>query len=238
MFIKTARDKVNTESNYTIGQLHLGYPMFLTTWDDKPSMARFNCVEIDPQNENFRKERTIVVTQLTILQLERTPKFPNFGHLISWATLFSLANIKRSKLDTSKLIFEWKPCGNSSGYSQYFEMSSANECVDLITENLTALKVNIKRHTNLPQPTIREEEVSAESLNSVNIENILNNIKVAETDLEQADLTVDMITNLMTLYQQAIEYYSALNDPMFDLLLNRMQAMLSEERIMKVLREG
>lgn len=212
--------------------------MFLTTWDDKQNMSRFNCVEIDPQNENFRKERTIVVTQLTILQLERTPKFPNFGHLISWATLYSLANIKRSKLDTSKLIFEWKPCGNSSGYSQYFEMQQANECVDLITENLTKLKVNIKRHTNLQAPSIKEEEVSAESLNKVNIDDILNNIKKEEGKLENADLTVDMIMNLMNLYQQAIEYYSALNDPMFDLLLNRMHSMLAEERVMKVLHEG
>ena len=60
--------------------------------------------------------------------------------------------------------------------------------------------MNIKRHTNLQAPSIKEEEVSAESLNKVNIDDILNNIKKEEGKLENADLTVDMIMNLMNLY--------------------------------------
>jgi hypothetical protein len=59
----------------------------------------------------------------------------------------------------------------------------------------------------------------------VNIDNILGQIKEKEALLE-GPLTVELITGLMMLYQQAIEYYSALNDPKFDLLLNRMHEML------------
>jgi hypothetical protein len=79
-------------------------------------------------------------------------------------------------------------------------MPDAGKCVELIVANLQSLKVSVRRHANLPTPTISEEEVSAQSLQKINIEEILRNIKIYEANLE-GDLTVELITNLMTLYQ-------------------------------------
>jgi formate-dependent phosphoribosylglycinamide formyltransferase (GAR transformylase) len=78
-------------------------------------------------------------------------------------------------------------------------MPQANDFVTLIIENLTTLNVQIKRHANLPVPTISEEEVSAQSIQKVKIDEILNNIKIYEANIED-NLSVDTITNLMMLY--------------------------------------
>ena len=70
-------------------------------------MAKFYCIETDPKDAKVSIERMLVVTQLVILQLEPGDK-DDMGVLVSWATLQSLSNIKRSKLEADRLTFEWK----------------------------------------------------------------------------------------------------------------------------------
>jgi hypothetical protein len=113
----TLQKEVNTNANYSIGTHHLGHPMLLSFWEGKERTASYNCVELDPGNDAFRKDRTIVITPLVLIELERTPKFTNFGHLICWATLTSLANIKRSKSEPNRLILTWKNTETSPGFS-------------------------------------------------------------------------------------------------------------------------
>lgn len=64
----------------------------------------------------------------------------------------------------------------------------------------------------------------------MDIEQILEHIVVYETGLNN-ELSLSTIQTLMTLYQKAIEYYSAFDDIMFNDFLNRMQSLLSREDI-------
>lgn len=214
------------------GTFHLGHPMYLDTWDRKQGMSSFQAIELDPQNPKFKKNRRLVVTHSVLLQLEVSSQFPGIGHLVSWATLQALSNIKRSKSDPSKLTFQWKQMGSSPPFSQLFQVTDADSCIDLISRNMNRMGAIVKRQN--PLPNLKEEEVTSKSLRRTKIDEILQSIAVYESNLE-TNLNIDMINSLMSLYQQAIEYYSALNDDRFQDFIMRLHKMLRNEVIQTVL---
>ena len=214
------------------GTFHLGHPIYLDNWDRKQGMASFQAIELDPQNPKFKKNRRLVVTHSVLLQLEVSSQFPGIGHLVSWATLQALSNIKRSKADPSKLTFQWKQMGSSPPFSQLFQVTDADSCIDLISRNMNRMGAIVKRQN--PMPNLKEEEVTSKSLRRTKIDEILQSIAVYESNLE-TNLNIDMINSLMSLYQQAIEYYSALNDDRFQDFIMRLHKMLRNEIIQTVL---
>ena len=68
----------------------------------------------------------------------------------------------------------------------------------------------------------------------MDIQQILEHIAVYEESLN-IDLSLSTIQTLMALYPKAIEYYSALDDSMYNDILNRMQSLLQREDIQIVL---
>ena len=143
--------KITSETpNVEFGTFHLGHPMYLDTWDRKQGMASFNAIELDPQNPKFNKNRRIVVTHTVLLQLEVNNQYPGIGHLVSWATLQALSNIKRSKSDPSKLTFQWKQMGSSPPFAQLFQVSDADSCIDLISRNMNRMGAIVKRQNPMP----------------------------------------------------------------------------------------
>lgn len=59
----------------------------------------------------------------------------------------------------------------------------------------------------------------------MDIEQILEHIAVYESAINN-DLNISTVQTLTTLYQKAIEYYSAFDDLMFNDFLNKMQSLL------------
>ena len=66
------------------------------------------------------------------------------------------------------------------------------------------------------------------------IHEILQAIEVYEDILENS-MSVDMINNLLALYQQAIEYFAAVSNPQFDVFLKRMHMLLANEDVLNLL---
>lgn len=64
----------------------------------------------------------------------------------------------------------------------------------------------------------------------MDIEQIQEHIAVYEDALVR-ELSLSNIQTLTTLYQKAIEYYSAFDDMMFNNILNKMQSLLQREDI-------
>jgi hypothetical protein len=206
--------------------------MALNIWENQPGMGTFYTVEIDPNDPRDKKNRCIVVTHTVILQLEISTQFPDVGHLLSWATLNALANIQRSRTDSKQLTFHWKQIGNNPPYSQLFEISDAENCIDFISRNMKNLGTLISKQN--PTLSLREEDVTSTRIQKMHIDDILQAISVYESSLE-TQLNFSTINSLMALYQQAIEYYSALNDERFEEYINRLHALLSNEIIQTVL---
>lgn len=69
----------------------------------------------------------------------------------------------------------------------------------------------------------------------MDIEQIMDHIASYEEEIEN-DLSLSTIQTLTTLYQKAIEYYSAFDDIMFAQILNKMQSMLARDDIEMVLK--
>ena len=219
---------VGANEIFDLGIFHLGHPMAYAVWDDKPNMAKFACIEIDSVNPKTSYERIVIVTQLVIIQLDRCES-PDHGVLISWATLQSLSNIKRSRLEADRLTFEWKDMGENPSYVQYFKMAEANQCIELISHNLKTLEqiVNSRQSSAI---RINEEEVSAGSVRKTNIEEVMVAVDRLEREVRNK-VTIDGVGQLMQAYQQGIEYYGAIGDERFDQLLKRMHATLQNEEI-------
>lgn len=91
------------------------------------------------------------------------------------------------------------------------------------------IEKNVKNQTK-----IKESEVTKEAISQMDIEQILEHIAVYESALN-TDLSLSTVQTLTTLYQKAIEYYSAFNDLMFNDFLNRMQSLLQREDIQVIL---
>lgn len=195
-------------------------------------MGTFYAVEIDLTNPKDRKNRCIVVTHTVILQLELSNQYPGIGHLVSWATLNALANIKRSRTEPKHLSFQWKQIGNNPPYSQLFEMNDSEACIDFISRNMHKLGTLVSKQN--PILNLSEEEVTATRIKNMHIDEITQAIAVYENSLE-TQLNFNSVNSLMALYQQAIEYYSALNDPKFEDYINRLHDLLSNEIIQTVL---
>ena len=218
------------------GRFHLGSPMSLETWTSKACMGLFSAIEEDPQNPRFYKERGLVVTHTHILQLEVSPKYPDMGYLICFATIQTLSAIKRTKDDPDRIILQWKSVGDCPSFSQQFKMMEGEGFIELVSNNLEKLGGSIKKKSNKPPPVLKEDDVSAQGLQKVNIEEIVKEITALEQSLG-AKLEKLKINRLMEMYSKAIEFYSAINDPQFDQYFNRMKNFFSNESVMKVMQE-
>lgn len=69
-------------------------------------MGVFPCIEVDPLNPKYLRERAIVITDCMLLEFDINPFLVNVGHLIFHAKLCSISNISKSKLDPDRLNFE------------------------------------------------------------------------------------------------------------------------------------
>ncbi|CAG9314719.1 unnamed protein product [Blepharisma stoltei] len=229
-FISSSQNQISL-----IGKYHLGHPYFLDSWEVKESMGAFPCIEVDPLNPKFNRERAIVITHTMVLQFDINPHLNNVGHLIFWATLQSIEAISKSKIDPDRLNIQWKRCGKIQGFCQQFRVFKSKELVELILSNVEKLGVSIKKEKP-KTPTLQEEDVNVNSLERINVKEILEKINETEKDIENG-IYKDKINSLISLYQQATEYFSALNDPQFDIYLQKMLALFKNEQYMKILRE-
>ena len=208
-----------------LGVFHLGHPMYLATWDNHPRMRAFTVMEVEGSSSD---ERVLAVTETAILVLDNNPKFEGIGQLLSWATLPSIENITKSKTEPNRLTFQWKEMGDQPPFSQVFYVPESESLIALVNENIFRLG------SSGPQDWIAEDEVTASALDRVAIDDVLQSIDLYETYVSEAR-TPDTMTKLLSLYQQAVEYYSAINDPKFSEYLEKMHSMLTNESVLQTL---
>ncbi|CAG9334880.1 unnamed protein product [Blepharisma stoltei] len=216
------------------GSFKLGTAMSLDSWDNKRDMKCFRCIELDPQNPKFTRDRALVITHTHILQLELNSLYEGVGHLVCWSSLQLLSAVKKGRSDPDRLIFEWKPINNNPQLAQQFKVKDHDALIEVISENLKKLGGSVKRHVVQEVPKIKEEEVNASSLKKIKIKDILKAI----ANLEKETAVVMNYKNVHALidyYQKAIEYYSALSDEKFEEYIQKLQKLFSNEKVLAIL---
>ena len=94
--------------------------------------------------------------------------------------------------------------------------------------------VGVEKNTKNEKKTLKESEVTKDVIAAMDIEQILEHIAAYESAINN-DLSLSTVQTLTTLYQKAIEYYSAFDDLLYNDFLNRMQSLLQREDIQIVL---
>ena len=93
--------------------------------------------------------------------------------------------------------------------------------------------VGVEKNTK-NEKRLNESEVTKDAIALMDVDTILEHIAAYESALIN-DLSLSTVQTLTTLYQKAIEYYSAFDDLLYNDFLNRMQSLLQREDIQIVL---
>lgn len=82
---------------------------------------------------------------------------------------------------------------------------------------------------HVDKPKIALHEVTKEAITMMDINELQANIQAYEVEISQAEdsLTISTVQTLITLYQKAIEYYSAMDNELYKDVRNRMQSLLA-----------
>jgi hypothetical protein len=198
-------------------------------------MNVFTCLEIDPHNPKLVRERYLVVTQLSIIQLDLSKTSSEMGYITAHSSFSALAACTSIYDEEDRITFQWRPCGSTPPALQLFKLSSPKECISLLEANIAAAGSRVTRQQIRPRPTLREEEVSGAALKKVKVSNLLAKIKKGEAALEKR-VNMETVNGLMILIQQAIEYFSAVgNDDKAGEHLGKLRQLLQREDVQKVM---
>ena len=215
-----------------IGTYHLGCLYNLEDFLLMDSVDVFPVNELMPNNKTI--PRYLVLSQSNLLNFEIIDKKENKMKLISWANLQSLLNIKRKKDEQFTLILTWKDAHKSEGLTQIVALEQASKFCELIIRNMKGFGVKISKNI-IKQPDLTLDDVTVKAYDQIDIMDLLENITILESRLP-VEFTIDIVNTLMMLYQKAVEYYSALNDPMYDDYLEKLHLLLSREDVQILLR--
>ena len=166
-----------------------------------------------------------------VIQLLPVRNNRDVGIVIAWYTIQALSTLQLINLAHKILILGWRPMGSFPAYFQKLQIRDLEQFQNAVVGNLTKLGVGM---TKQAPHVIEEKEVSPQAIRQTEIDVVLEAIAVYESNFQEK-MTIDNINGLMTLYQQAIEYYSALNDSRYSLFLNRMHGMLNNSDVSRIL---
>lgn len=218
-----------------MGDFHLGECLPLSLWQRQPGMRVFTCLEIDPHNPKLVQERFLVLTQLSIVQLDPSKTQSEMGYVTAHSAFSSLAAYTSIYAEEDRLTFHWRPCGNTPPVLQLYKLATPKEFISLLESNMTAAGLRLTRQQIRPRPTLREEEVSGAALKKVKVSNLLAKIKKGEAALEKR-VNMETVNGLMILIQQAIEYFSAVgSDDKAEEHLVKLKMLLAREDVQKVM---
>ena len=183
-------------------------------------------------HENSPTLRYLIVTDTALVVGEPTVENHKVFYLRGWNTLFKLHKIRREKDKPNVIQFIWDDDALKE-WTLKFEQTE--QFMQHISFTMETLGVKIERK-EYKKKMIAENEVTKEALQNANFENqeTLDLIAVYE-DILNNDLTIDNVNGLLSLYQKAIEYYSALDSGRYEDFLNRNRMLLSREDVQVLL---
>ena len=182
------------------------------------------------KNNYSLEDRKILLTESFLLLFNNKSLFElDQLKLIFVGPIKSLSFIKQIYKEK---IIELKWCiKNKKKYSvMRLKSKNSNLLVNTLIQNLTNKKIGFtisdKKFTGKKQGAIPQIEIKL----------VENGIKEAENIIiNKKEVTKENITNLINLYEKAIQYYSALNDDKFKILLKKIQDIYSNEEYTMVL---
>ena len=159
----------------------------------------------------------------------------NIVALVSWAPLTSLMklNRRRSASNSSTIILSWHDYKKKEGLLQIISLNEEGKFVEVLLRNMRKYQLSVHK-TIYKRPDLTLEDVTVNAFKNLNKEELISTIEELE---KKAKLRLDPETmdTSMRLYQKAIEFFSALNDPFYDVYLKKLQDFLQQENVQEFL---
>ena len=222
-----------------IGRFNLGYKYFIEEYFGVFDVWKFQDVKnmfIDLNQpfdkENARTLRYLIVTDTALIVGEPTQENNKIFYLRGWNKLYELHKVRREKDKPNVIQFYW----NEDTMREWtLQFDQADQFIQHITFRMETLGVRVEKK-EYKKKMIQENEVTKAALANLNFESqeTLDLIAVYE-DMMNYDFCLQTINGLISLYQKAIEYYSALDSGRFEDFLNRNKALLSREDVQVLL---
>jgi len=132
-----------------------------------------------------------------------------------------------------KIVITWINKSSKSGVVQNtYLVDEAQGLLEILVRSSQKYGVRVskaqqKRDLSLAEVTIKSYE-------EINIEELLDNITYLESQLD-TQITIGSVNLLMNLYQNAVEYFSAFNDPAYEDFMMRLHGLLQRHDVQAVL---
>ena len=164
--------------------------------------------------------KLLVISDLYFCLYEIDKKNKNKGELTFWSNIKALITIKRI-VKENICIFIWRnKFDNKKEHEIYIVIPHGEEVVNLMISKMESFGIKY----NISQKTIGPKEGK---LPSCDIEMVEKEIEEYEKKINQNDVSVEMVQYLILLYERAIEYYSAINNPRYEHFMKKTKECMN-----------
>ena len=164
--------------------------------------------------------KLLVISDLYFCLYEIDKKNKNKGELTFWSNIKALITIKRI-VKENICTFIWRnKFDNKKEHEIYIVIPHGEEVVNLMISKMESFGIKY----NISQKTIGPKEGK---LPSCDIETVEKEIEEYEKKINQKDVSVEMVQYLILLYERAIEYYSAINNPRYEHFMKKTKECMN-----------
>ena len=193
-----------------------------------------------PAHGKTSATRYIVLTDNVFMLFEPKQKKLDQVLLVAWSFLYSLVKVKLTKGKFVQLSWRGQEDVENSCEQTLEVFENAEELVGGIVEKMQKLggiKVRSLTESSIAPAVkgeLKEEDVTVKAMAQLDINKINENIALCESSMG-TELSVSAVQTLMLLYQKAIEYYSALDDPVHHIYVKKLQDLLQTKEVQHLL---
>ncbi len=179
-------------------------------------------------NKIIESNKLLMISDLYFCVFDIDNKNRNSGILSFYSNVKGLITIKRI-IHENSIIFVWR---NKLSFQKHYELNlvvpnNSEEIVHLILGKMDSFGINYNINRRNLEPklgTIPNCDIETVEKKIEEIENKIREDNINDTNLED-------IQFLMSLYERAIEYYSAINNNRFEVINAKLQNLLKSKKI-------
>ena len=175
------------------------------------------------KNKNTKVNKILTISDLSFCLYEKESK--HYSKLTFQSNLSNLISIKRNT-EFNTITFIWK---NKDNDKEKIEIEIITNDTEEIKKILLEKMELFGKEYNVNQKIIKKR---MGKLPYTDIEKVEKQIKLIEKEFEEKkDANMDIVHRLNSLYQKAVEYYSAINSPEFKIYTNKIKELMGTQKI-------
>ena len=175
------------------------------------------------KNKNTKVNKILTISDLSFCLYEKENK--QYSKLTFQSDLSNLISIKRNT-EFNTITFIWKKKDNDK---EKIDIEIITNDTEEIKKILLEKMELFGKEYNVNQKIIKKR---MGKLPYTDIEKVEKQIKLIEKEFEEKkDANMDIVHRLNSLYQKAVEYYSAINSPEFKIYTNKIKELMATQKI-------